>query len=435
MVMQQLLDGGLIGFLDVGEDEVLRGREAEGRAELLGDRAERGLQLVAFGVLDAAGLDEEAEEPVAVELLEPAEGVALAAEEEGLGGRERGAEALAEFGAEPFDALFLEDVLDAGVLAVGAVTPVAVDGDDGGADFDELFAGDEADDVGEARVGGFVAVGGAETAADEEVVADELTVLDDGHEAHVVGEDVGVVVRRDGEAGLELTRQVGLAVERIHRSTGVIRVGGRGHVRIGLVDGSAGLGDLVAETEVDLDAVHPDGVIGGGGREQGAGNRKRIFVDLHGNLVDGRIGRSGHVTVHVTARGEGGGESVVDRLDQRADALLQHAVELEGLAGSDAEGAIGEATRELVVDDVLGGWDDATGLARAHHDGVLFTRLALVAVILLVDTVELDELLVVPGEAIGFRVGEGFANIARKVGFVRLQEFVLSQGFAGGRVH
>ena len=67
--MQHLLDGGLVGFLDVGKDEVLRRGEAEGRAELLGDRAEGGLQLVAVGVLDASGLDEEAEEPVAVELL------------------------------------------------------------------------------------------------------------------------------------------------------------------------------------------------------------------------------------------------------------------------------------------------------------------------------------------------------------------------------
>ena len=107
MVMEHLLDGSLIGVLDVGEDEVLSGGEAEGRSKFLGDRAERGLQLIAVGVLDAAGLDEEAEEPVAIELLEPAEGVALATEEEGLSGRERGAEALAEFGAEPFNALFL----------------------------------------------------------------------------------------------------------------------------------------------------------------------------------------------------------------------------------------------------------------------------------------------------------------------------------------
>ena len=176
-------------------------------------------------------------------------------------------------------------------------------------------------------------------------------------------------------------------------------------------------------------------MVGGGAREEGAGDRERIFVDLHGDLVDGRVGRSGDVTVHVATGGEGGGERVVDRLDQRADAFLEHAVELEGLAGSDAQGAVGEATRELVVDEILGGRDDATGLASAHHHGVLFARLALVAVILLIDAVELDELLVVPREAIGFRVGEGFANIAGKVGFVRLQEFVLSQGLAGDRVH
>ena len=321
------------------------------------------------------------------------------------------------------------------MLAVGAVTPIAVDRDDGGADLDELFAGQEADDVGEARVGGLVAVGGAEAAADEQVVADELAVLDDGHEAHVVGEDVGVVVRRDGEAGLELTRQVGLAVERVHRRAGVIRVGGRGHVRIGLVDGSAGLGDLVAETEVDLHAVHPDGVVSGGARQEGAGQRERVFVDLHGDGVDGRVGWSGDVAVDVAAGGEGGGEGFVDRLDQRADAFLQHAVELEGLAGGDAERAVGEATGELVIDEILRGRDDAAGLARAHHDGVFLAGLALIAVILLVDAVELDELLVVAAEAVGLRVGEGFADRTGEVRLIGLQEFVLCQGLAGGRVH
>ena len=79
--------------------------------------------------------------------------------------------------------------------------------------------------------------------------------------------------------------------------------------------------------------------------------------------------------------------------------------------------------------------DDAAGLARAHHHGVFLGDLALIAVVLLVDAVELDELLVVAAEAIGFRVGEGFANGAGKVGFVRLQEFVLCQGLAGDRVH
>jgi hypothetical protein len=63
-----------------------------------------------------------------------------------------------------------------------------------------LFAGEEADHVGQARVGGLVAVGGAEAAADEEVVADKLAAFDDGDEAHVVGEDVDVVVRGQGRS-------------------------------------------------------------------------------------------------------------------------------------------------------------------------------------------------------------------------------------------
>ena len=342
---------------------------------------------------------------------------------------------LGEFGLEPFDALFLEDILDAGVLAVGTIAPVAVDLDHGLADGDDLFAGEEADDVGQARVGGLVAVGGAEAAADEQVVTDELAAFDDGDVAHVVGEDVDVVVRGQGEAGLELTREVGLAVEIVRRGARVVEVGGRRHVRIGLVDRGAGLGDLLAETEVELDAVDPDGVIRSRLRQQGTGQREGIVFDGLGDRVDRRIGRGRDVAVHVAARGEGGGEGFVDRLDQVADALLQHAVELEGLAGSDAEGAVGEATGELVVDEILGGRDDAAGLARAHHDGVLLGDLALITVVLLVDAVEFDELLVIPAESVGRRVGEGFADRTGKVGFIGLQEFVLSQGLAGGRVH
>ena len=110
-------------------------------------------------------------------------------------------------------------------------------------------------------------------------------------------------------------------------------------------------------------------------------------------------------------------------------------MELEGLAGGDAERAVGEATGELVVDEILRGRDDAAGLARAYHHGVFLAGLALVAVVLLIDAVEFDELLVIAAEAVGLRVGEGFADRAGKVGFIGLQEFVLCQGLAGGRVH
>ena len=321
------------------------------------------------------------------------------------------------------------------MLAVGAVTPVAMDADDGFADGHDLVAGDVANDIRKARVGGFVAVRGAEAATDEEVVADELAAFDHGDVAHVVGEDVHVVVRRDGEAGLELTRQVGLAVEFVDRRAAVVVVGGRGEVRVGLVDGSAGFRDLLAEAEVDLHAVHPDGVVGGGLRQQRAGQRERIVFDRLRDGVNRRIGRRRDVAVHVAAGGEGGGERLVDSLDQAADAALGDAMELERLARGDAQGAVGETAGELVVHQVLRGGDDAPGLTRAHHDGVFFARLALIAVVLLVDAVELDELLVVAAEAVRFRVGQGLPNRARKVRLFGLHHFILRQGLLGRLFH
>jgi hypothetical protein len=49
--------------------------------------------------------------------------------------------------------------------------------------------------------------------------------------------------------------------------------------------------------------------------------------------------------------------------------------------------------------------------------------------------VELDELLVIAAEAVSRRIGEGFADRAGKVRLISLQEFVLCEGLAGGRVH
>jgi hypothetical protein len=57
-------------------------------------------------------------------------------------------------------------------------------------------------------------VGHAHAAADGDVPAQDLAVAaHDGDEAQVVREHVDVVVGRDGDYGLELTRQVGTAVD------------------------------------------------------------------------------------------------------------------------------------------------------------------------------------------------------------------------------
>ena len=63
-----------------------------------------------------------------------------------------------------------------------------------------------------------IAVAAAHAAPRRQVVAEQLAAaVADGNKAAAVGEDVNVVQRRDGKGDLELPRQIGLAIERIHK--------------------------------------------------------------------------------------------------------------------------------------------------------------------------------------------------------------------------
>ena len=73
-------------------------------------------------------------------------------------------------------------------------------------------------------------------------------VLDHGQQAQVLGVDVDAVVVGQGQAGLELARQIDLAVDRLFR------------------------GSRFAARHVDRLAVEPDFVIGAGARSQVAGD-------------------------------------------------------------------------------------------------------------------------------------------------------------------
>ena len=144
-------------------------------------------------ILDAAVLDEERQVPLLVGALLPADDVAGRRELERARLAELVAEAPLDLGAEGVEPAVLDRVLEARALAVLAVAPVALHGDDLLGDIDRLLGRAEAEDVGRAREGVVLAVRHAHAAADGDVVADELALLDDGDVAEVVREDVDVV--------------------------------------------------------------------------------------------------------------------------------------------------------------------------------------------------------------------------------------------------
>jgi hypothetical protein len=189
---------------DLGQDQVLVGRQAEDALVDLGDLAQARLEAEPGLVLDAAVLDEHREVVLAVVALGPAEVVDVVDKLERPRRRELLAEALLNLLDKRRQAEPVDRVLQPRVLAVRTVAVVALGEDDGLRNLEALVRGDEADDVGQARVRLGVRVGDAHAAADGDVEADQLLVLvvDDGDEAEVVRKDVDVVAgKKSGQEG------------------------------------------------------------------------------------------------------------------------------------------------------------------------------------------------------------------------------------------
>ena len=248
----------------------------------------------------------------------------------------------------------------------------------------------------------------AHATASRQVVADELAVLDDGDEAHALGEDVDVVHRRDDEADLELPRQVGLAVERVDKVF------------------------VLGRIQVELHAVDPDGVVGLGLREQGLGDFLGIFVHLLASDADGRHGRGHDVAIHITAGGQGVDHGLIDLAHERAETVLDHTVKLDALTGGQAQGVVGALGGEIVEGDPLAGTQDAARDAAADHPDVLLAALAEVAIVLLINAVEFDELLVVCGKAGKRGVRQSGGDVPGQGRNGRLEFFVAARLLLGG---
>src|SRR5207245_10082227 len=92
---------------------------------------------------------------------------------------------------------------------------------------------------------------------------------------------------------------------------------------------------------------------------------------------------------------------VADRL---SDVALQQAVQLKILAGGDPQRPVGPAPADVVVRDVGIGRDEASRDARPDHQLVVLVEatraslLAAVAIVLLVDAMELEKLLGIVAE-------------------------------------
>jgi len=111
------------------------------------------------------------------------------------------------------------------VTSIAPISEVALDRDDGARRLDHLLRLHVGERLCDCRPRVRLLGGAAETAAHEQIEPRKAAVVAcTGHQPEVVRVDVDAVVTLDGDGGLELARQVALAVERVRR-IGLIRCG------------------------------------------------------------------------------------------------------------------------------------------------------------------------------------------------------------------
>ena len=122
------------------------------------------------------------------------------------------------------------------------------------------------------------------------------------------------------------------------------------------------------------------------------------------------------------------------RLHRALEIALDHAVELEGLAGGEPERAVAEVVGDPVHRQPLRRRADAARHAHPHHEGVGLLELLLaplgpqVAIVLQIGAVELGQLRVVLVDRAGHRLGEALGDRAAQIAARLLDVLVLAAG-------
>ena len=372
MVRQHRVERRPALLSDAGEQQVLLGCEVDAGAEYLHDAPDGGPELRILRILDTSVFDEQPVERAAAPLIVPPQVIVHVADPDGSGRPQWPAEPLLHLRPEPIEPAVVQEILEPGVTTVAAVAVIALHGDHGLGHLDHVLRGSEPQGVGEAGVGDLLAVGHPQAAAHQHVEPRERVPVGNHHEPQIVAVDIGAVVVRGCDGGLELAREIALSVDRL----------GLGR--------RCALGDLVA--------VEPDLVIGPGPRQQARRDLARHGERLIAQPTGQRRRAAHHVALHVAAGAERRDQRVVQGADGSFQVALHHAVKLVVLSRRDPQRAVAVAPRQLVEHEILIGGEHAARNLAADHEGVVRLEAgiaplaACVAVVLLIDAVELEQL-------------------------------------------
>mmetsp|Transcript_23812 Transcript_23812/g.52453 ORF Transcript_23812/g.52453 Transcript_23812/m.52453 type:complete len:763 (+) Transcript_23812:1026-3314(+) len=390
MLLHDRLYNGLVLGLDVGQDQPL----VAGHPKLADVPVSQLAQALLLATSHTALLDVNAQ-VVAGGVLHPADGVRALGEFKGSGGLELGTQQVLHLSSVPINAVVVDGVLQACMLAVAPAPMVTLHRDDHLRHVFCLVLLDEPQHGPEPGKRRAIIVGVAQAPADDDVEALQLVVLNDSDEPNIVGVDVHVVVRGDSHSHLEFTGEVGPAVQRL------------------LLEGSAA---------ADLVLLVRHGVVQDEDLVPGAGLGKAVVVDLlgvvhalihqrrrRGHRIAGAANHprdvpAGRNRIHACA---------LDHSHALNQVVLLDPLQLPCLTSRDLQVGLAEGGGNLIDSTPLRSVAITCRLPHTNHEAesVLQTQsLTLrphVPVILLVDTVVLDHHLIGLGDAARGSVAEG----------------------------
>ena len=290
----------------------------------------------------------------------------------------------------PLQATPIDGVLQSAMMPITTITIITLHGNAIPAHIENVLLRHVADQIADLRVGARITRSGSHATAGCEIEAEQPALFHDGDQAEVLCKHIDVVVRRNGDAELELARQVG----RAEQGFGIVcAIGGLGQP----VDPQLPIGTRLG-LYVAHDALCP-------------------LVDLGVCQGQRRVDRADHVAHIVATGGKRGQPRRVDPTDHVAQSFLTHTVVLEGLARGDAQAAARVTHGQLIEVEPLLRAQHAARQAHAHHELVVglelltTTLIAQVTIILLVTAVELQQLGVgladCSGRGIGQSAGDG----------------------------
>ena len=230
-------------------------------------------------------------------------------------------------------------------------------------------------------------MGHAKTAADGDGVAFHFAIDEVRHKSEVLREDVDVILGLDGDTDFEFAGEVKLPVNRVFSAFFVHGDGLCPDVRIDL---------RLSPVEIDFLAIKPDIRVGGGLPEEALAEFLREELGIGaGGILDWSGGGHG-IAHHVAAGSHGGQAAAADAGDDCFEVAFEHAVELDSLTVSKADGAFGKHA-QIVMDEPLAGGDAAARHFGADHEGPCFVLLFLgqggtfIAVVLLIGAVKFEK--------------------------------------------